>query len=84
MLQGLSWEFTMLGLIIETFLFGNGVVAAIGISNDPSFRQKHLGVPDGSKCSDGTSYPLMENYTLPVAEATGRVAHIPPSLCGDI
>jgi len=37
------------------------------ISNDPSFRQKHPGVPDCSDGSDGTSYPLMENYTLPVA-----------------
>jgi len=37
------------------------------ISNDCSFRQKHPGVPDGSDCSDGTSYPLTENYTLPIA-----------------
>jgi len=28
------------------------------ISNDPSFRQKHPGVPDGSDGSDGTWYPL--------------------------
>jgi len=40
------------------------------ISNDPSFRQKHPGVPDGSDGSDGTSYPLTENYTLPVALQT--------------
>jgi len=39
----------------------------LSISNYSSFRQKHLGVPDGSDGSDGTSYPLMENYTLPVA-----------------
>jgi hypothetical protein len=44
------------------------------ISNNPSFRLKHPGVPDGSDGSDGTSYPLTENYTLPVAQATGRVA----------
>jgi len=37
------------------------------ISNNRSFRLKHLGVPDGSDGSDGTSYPLTENYTLPVA-----------------
>jgi len=37
------------------------------ISNDPTFRQKHLVVPDGSDGSDGTSYPLTKNYTLPVA-----------------
>ena len=54
------------------------------ISNNPSFRQKHLGVPDGSDGSDGTLYPLMENYTLHVAQATGRVAHIPPVLLGDV
>jgi len=26
----------------------------------------------------------MENYTLPVAQAMGRVAYVPPSLCGDV
>ena len=41
------------------------------ISNNSSFRQKHPGVADGSDGSDGTSYPLTENYTLPVAQATG-------------
>jgi len=41
-----------------------------------SFRQKHPGVPDGSDSSDGISYPLTENYTLPVAQATGRVAYV--------
>ena len=51
------------------------------ISNNPSFRLKHPGVPDGSDGSDGTSYPLTENYMLPVAQATGRVAYSPPLLC---
>jgi hypothetical protein len=51
------------------------------ISNNPSFRLKHPGVPDGSDGSDGTSNPLTENYTLPVAQATGRVAYSPPLLC---
>jgi len=46
------------------------------ISNYSSFRQKHPGVPDGSDGSDGTSYPLTENYTLPVAQATGRIAYV--------
>ena len=50
-----------------------------GISNNPSFRLKHLGVPDGSDGSGGTSYPLTENQTRPVAQATGRVAYLP---CG--
>jgi len=54
------------------------------ISNIPSFRQKHPGVPDGSDGSDGTSYPLTENSTLPVAQATGRIAHVPPLLFGDV
>jgi len=54
------------------------------ISNNSSFRQKHPGVTDGSDGSDGTSYPLTENYTLPVAQATGRVAYVPPLLCGDV
>jgi len=46
------------------------------ISNYSSFRQKHPGVPDGSDGSDATSYPLTENYTLPVAQATGRIAYV--------
>jgi len=54
------------------------------ISNDPNFRLKHPGVPDGSDGSDRTSFALMENFTLPVAWATGSVAHIPPSLCVDV
>jgi len=37
------------------------------ISNNSSFRQKHLGVPDGSDSSDRTLYPLREKYKLPVA-----------------
>ena len=44
------------------------------ISNNPSFRLKHPGVPDGSDGSDGTSYPLTENYKLPFAQVMGRVA----------
>jgi hypothetical protein len=42
------------------------------ISNNSSFHQKHPGVLDGSDGSDGTLYPLTENYMLPVAQATGR------------
>jgi hypothetical protein len=49
------------------------------ISNNPSFRLKHPGVPDGSDGSGGTSYPLTENQTRPVAQATGRIAYLP---CG--
>jgi len=49
------------------------------ISNNPSFRLKHPGVPDGSDGSGGTSYPLTENQTRPVTQATGRVAYLP---CG--
>jgi len=54
------------------------------ISNNPNIRLKHQGVPDGSDGSDGTSYALKGNYTIPVAQATGRVAYVPPLLCGDI
>jgi len=46
------------------------------ISNNTSFREKHRGVPDGSDGSDGTSFPLTENYTLPVAQATGHVSYV--------
>jgi hypothetical protein len=45
----------------------------------PSFRQEHLGVSDGPDGSDGTSYPLTEDQTRPVTQATGRVAYLP---CG--
>ena len=51
------------------------------ISNNASLHLKHPGVPDGSDCSDGTSYPLTENYTIPVAHAMGRVAYLHPLLC---
>jgi hypothetical protein len=44
------------------------------ISNNPSFCLRHPAVPDGSDGSDGTSYPPTENYTLPVAQAMGRIA----------
>ena len=54
------------------------------ISNDPIFRQKHAGVPDGSEGSDGTWHAFTENYTLPFAQATGRVANVPPVLGGDV
>jgi len=53
---------------------------ACHISNNPSFRLKHPGVPDGSDGSDGPSYNLTENYTLPVGLATGRVAYSRPLL----
>jgi hypothetical protein len=49
---------------------GNGTLRTT-ISNNSSFRQKHPGVPDGSDGSDGSSYLLTENYTLPVGQATG-------------
>jgi hypothetical protein len=51
----------------------------VNVSNNPSFRLKHPGVPDNSDGSSGTSYPLTENQTRPVAPAIGRVAYLP---CG--
>jgi len=54
------------------------------ISNDPNFRLKHPGVPEGSDGSDGTLYTLTENHSLPVAQATARVAYVPPYLCDDV
>jgi hypothetical protein len=44
------------------------------ISNNPCFRLKHPGVPDGSDGSDGTLYPLTEYYMLSVTQAMGYVA----------
>jgi len=46
------------------------------ISNNPSFHLKHQGVPDGSDGSGRTLYPLTENQTRPVAQATGRLAYL--------
>jgi len=41
--------------------FGDIHLEAISvIRNNPSFRQKHVGVPDDSDCSDGTWYPPTE------------------------
>ena len=60
----------------------NGASTTFGhasISNNPSFRLKHPGVPDSSDGSGGTSYPLTENQTRPVAQATGRVPYLPCS-----
>ena len=47
------------------------------ISNKPSFHQEHPGVSDSPDGSDGTSYPLTENQTRPLAQTTGRVAGLP-------
>jgi len=54
------------------------------ISNDPKFHLKHPGVPDSSDGSDRTSYAVTEIYTLPITQATGRIAYVPPLLCGDV
>jgi hypothetical protein len=44
-----------------------------GISKKPNFRLKHPGVLNVSDGSEGAWYPLPENFTVPVAQATGRV-----------
>ena len=44
------------------------------ISNNPSFRHKQSGGPRGSDSAGKSSYPLTENYTHPLAQATGRIA----------
>jgi len=51
------------------------------ITNNASYLLKHPGVPDGSDGPDGTSDPVMDDYTLPVAQATGCVAYLHPLLC---
>jgi len=51
------------------------------IISNASFRLKRPGVPDGSDGSDRTSYTLTENYTHPIAQATGRLAYLPPLGC---
>jgi len=63
-------------MLVETIFFC--------LSNNSSFRQKHPGVPDSSDGSGGTLYPLTENYTLPVALATGGIAYLCTLLSGDV
>jgi len=46
------------------------------ISNCTRVREKHPGVPGSPEGSDGTLYPLTQNYMLLVAQATGRIAYI--------
>jgi hypothetical protein len=66
--------------VFSTSCLGVGITEhSIYISNNPSFRLKHPGVPDGSDGSGARSYPLTENQTRPVAQAKGRVAYLP---CG--
>jgi hypothetical protein len=51
------------------------------ISNNASLLQKHRGVVVRSDGSDETSYPLTQQSTLPIAQASGRDASVPPLLC---
>jgi len=71
-----KWPLWSINIVLTAFVCQNAQEYVVVISNNSNFRQKHMGVPDGSDGCDGTSYPLTENYTLPVAQATGRVAHV--------
>jgi len=51
------------------------------IRYNPCLRQKHPGVPDCSDSLDQTTDPVTENYTLPIAQAMGRVAYLYLLLC---
>jgi hypothetical protein len=51
------------------------------IRNKPSIHQKHIGVPDTSDGCEGTLYPRMEDVIVPVSQAMGRIAYLPPWLC---
>jgi hypothetical protein len=51
------------------------------ISNNLCLHLKHPDVPDGSDGSEGTSYPITESHTFPVAQVTGHVEYLPPLLC---
>ena len=51
------------------------------ISSNSIFHQKHPGVLNHSDSFDRIWYPLTENHTLSVAQATGRVEYLPPLLC---
>jgi hypothetical protein len=56
-------------------------VHSVYISTNFSFGYKDPGVPDDSEGFDGTSCTLTENYSLPVAPATGHIAYIPHVPC---
>ena len=77
-LHGKSVQHIAFDYPLQGFLGDRGLhqLYMFSISNNSSFRQNHPGVPDGCDCSDGTSYPLAENYTLPVAQATRRIAYV--------
>ena len=47
--------------LLLTLSSSQGVLIPTHISNNPSVRLKHSGVPDGSDRSDGTLFYLMED-----------------------
>jgi len=69
----LIWIFCTLLVFIQSATCSGNSLSAI-ISNNSSFRLKHLGVPDGSDGSDGALYTLTGNYTLHVTQVMGHVA----------
>jgi len=68
--------------IMDVKTHWNSTLDLLDISNNPIFRLKRPGVPDGSDRSDRTSYLLTEKYELHVAQGTGPVADLPILLCG--
>jgi hypothetical protein len=81
-----SWQQLGLWLVGHSIRQQNVVCCLMSLppipsSNNPSFHLKQPRVPDNSDGSDRTSYHLRENYTLPVAQVTGRVAYTPPLIC---
>jgi hypothetical protein len=65
----------------ESQYIGHCVWACIKcISNKPSVRQEHLGVPDGSNGSNGTSYPLTVNQMRLVTWHSSSAVVIIPCL----
>jgi hypothetical protein len=54
------------------------------VSNNANFSQRHTDVPVGSDNSEGASYPRTEEYMLPLSQAMGYIAYVPPLLNGCI
>jgi hypothetical protein len=64
----------------KQYISSSSATTLVPVSNNHSLRQKYQCILDGSRSSDGISYCLMENYTLPVTQATGPIAYLPPLL----
>jgi hypothetical protein len=70
------WQIIMRNWDLENFVCESIYHPEYGRNNidkNPRVRQRLNGVPDGSDCTDGASYHLTKNSTLPITQEMGRV-----------